>query len=250
MQEEENEKETEEKKEEKEIEGEKEGKATVESRLESVTNGRSGGSSNTDSDETEAKQAQKERSRGKKAKRKGVAKRFVVESENEEGEEDELVSDLLKPASDLSDSESDWKAKKGKLKSKKKTSKGTKPDKNPMPEMKDKQESVDVVEQNSSKTDPEMSVNSCSDDPSNKEVSESLGSKKDVNIKGSRSDGTNTSPNGEEMLLCAKCQARFPSKNKLFSHLKSTGHALYLGDKKVQVAPQAPSLKGKKKGKK
>lgn len=46
-------------------------------------------------------------------------------------------------------------------------------------------------------------------------------------------------------LTCVVCQERFPSKNKLFDHLKATNHAVY-----VDKSKSADDPKGKKRGKK
>ena len=46
-------------------------------------------------------------------------------------------------------------------------------------------------------------------------------------------------------LTCAQCKGSFPSKNKLFDHLKKTGHALYLPPANGVV--QESSKKKKKK---
>lgn len=43
---------------------------------------------------------------------------------------------------------------------------------------------------------------------------------------------------------CATCGQSFPSKNKLFDHLKKTKHSVYLGDKKVD-APKKTQRKNK-----
>merc|ERR1712110_172237 len=54
--------------------------------------------------------------------------------------------------------------------------------------------------------------------------------KKGKNKKGKSKSGVNE--NTEEVakgdLTCAQCRNPFPSKNKLYDHLKSTGHAVYL----------------------
>ena len=50
-------------------------------------------------------------------------------------------------------------------------------------------------------------------------------------------------------LKCGKCGSVFPSKNKLFNHLKSTGHALYLGHEKAKVKPADQKLTKKQKRK-
>lgn len=45
---------------------------------------------------------------------------------------------------------------------------------------------------------------------------------------------------------CATCKEIFPSKNKLFAHLKKTNHSIYLGDSKVKVNSERTNLKKKK----
>ena len=50
-------------------------------------------------------------------------------------------------------------------------------------------------------------------------------------------------------LKCGKCGSVFPSKNKLFNHLKSTGHALYLGQEKAKVKSTDQKLTKKQKRK-
>lgn len=54
---------------------------------------------------------------------------------------------------------------------------------------------------------------------------------------------SNTEPSDEEN-RCATCGQSFPSKNKLFDHLKKTKHSVYLGDKKVD-APKKAQRKNK-----
>ena len=72
-------------------------------------------------------------------------------------------------------------------------------------------------------------------------------------VEASRLDGASSSKRSAESgekLLCAKCKAKFPSKNKLFDHLKSTGHAVYLGNKEPDEVVAPTSKKSKKKFKK
>ncbi|CAH1773659.1 unnamed protein product [Owenia fusiformis] len=49
---------------------------------------------------------------------------------------------------------------------------------------------------------------------------------------------------------CNTCKRTFPSKSKLFQHLKQTGHALRLDNEPAPVAEAPKTKKGKKKGKK
>lgn len=46
-------------------------------------------------------------------------------------------------------------------------------------------------------------------------------------------------------LRCATCKEIFPSKNKLFAHLKKTNHSIYLGEGKAKVADKSTSKKRK-----
>jgi len=45
--------------------------------------------------------------------------------------------------------------------------------------------------------------------------------------------------------FCATCKETFPSKNKLFAHLKKTNHSIYLGDK-AKLIGEKPSSRKKK----
>lgn len=44
---------------------------------------------------------------------------------------------------------------------------------------------------------------------------------------------------------CATCKQSFPSKNKLFTHLKKTNHSIYLGEAKTKTAEKSSSKKRK-----
>lgn len=46
-------------------------------------------------------------------------------------------------------------------------------------------------------------------------------------------------------LSCATCKEKFPSKNKLFNHLKKTNHSIYLGENKARTGEKLPSKKKK-----
>ena len=67
----------------------------------------------------------------------------------------------------------------------------------------------------------------------------------------SRSNDINSKskiPNDEDSkgdLTCAQCKKSFASKNKLFNHLKSSGHAVYLTSPETK-----PASKSKRKNKK
>jgi DnaJ homolog subfamily A member 5 len=51
-------------------------------------------------------------------------------------------------------------------------------------------------------------------------------------------------PNSED-LSCATCHEKFPSKNKLFNHLKKTNHSIYLGETKTKTGEKLSSKKKK-----
>merc|ERR1712107_551390 len=51
----------------------------------------------------------------------------------------------------------------------------------------------------------------------------------------------------KDKLKCEKCNSEFPSKNKLFNHLKSMGHAVYLGQIKDKGKPAEKKLTKKQK---
>jgi len=44
-----------------------------------------------------------------------------------------------------------------------------------------------------------------------------------------REEPSKEDENAEADRRCAVCKAEFSSKNKLFTHLKNTGHSIYLG---------------------
>lgn len=60
-----------------------------------------------------------------------------------------------------------------------------------------------------------------------------------------------TPPTKEEMdpdngdHRCATCRDIFPSKNKLFAHLKKTNHSIFLGEVKAKIAEKANSKRKK-----
>merc|ERR1712203_893645 len=51
-------------------------------------------------------------------------------------------------------------------------------------------------------------------------------------------------------LTCAQCNGTFPSKNKLYAHLKDTGHAVFLPKSGGNALNSNDGQKKKKKGKK
>ncbi|KAK5878838.1 hypothetical protein CesoFtcFv8_024213 [Champsocephalus esox] len=55
-----------------------------------------------------------------------------------------------------------------------------------------------------------------------------------------------TCPEKEVILNCVICHTEFPTRNKLFDHLKTSGHAIAISSK----APQSSTTKSKKDKKK
>jgi DnaJ family protein A protein 5 len=208
---------------------------------ETKTNGKAGSALSGESgdDDGEIVKVHKGRSKKNKKKSKAAIVVAVFDSEEEKVEKKEVKVDILTHLSDDSDFESGRKPKKGKVKGKKKANKSSKLDKNSAPESLVQEESLDVVEA-AVKTDQEI-VNVLKD-------SEELLPEPDVSARAD-CNSSKRSTESKEMLHCAKCKAKFPSKNKLFDHLKSTGHAVYLGDKSDEV-PAQTSKKSKKKSKK
>jgi DnaJ family protein A protein 5 len=220
--------------EEKEISHEK---SDVDIESDVLKNGHKVSSSGGDNSEEEAAIHRKQdKGRGKKAKRKGKAKPAVKLDSESEGEH-ETVADLLNRVSDDSDFESNKKAKRGKGKNKKKAGQSTKVEKNPVAE-------PAVVEQGVPDKEPILQIEPEVVNSVNKALSDEIVVQKSVKIE-QEEDQTLGS---QELLHCAKCKAKFPSKNKLFSHLKSTGHAVYLGEKEAEVSQT--TKKGKRKPKK
>lgn len=66
--------------------------------------------------------------------------------------------------------------------------------------------------------------------------------------KNKQSDSTKSKEDLNTDLVCAVCQNKFPSKNKLFIHLKSTGHSIYLPNS-ASALKEKESKKTKKKDK-
>lgn len=68
--------------------------------------------------------------------------------------------------------------------------------------------------------------------------------------KGKKDNNEVEAEGTDTMKSCAVCGSTFDSKNKLFSHLKSTGHAVYVGkDSKGQPDLVQVEEKGSKKKK-
>jgi len=89
---------------------------------------------------------------------------------------------------------------------------------------------------------------------SDKVLTESLNVDEEITIvraecdPASTSDTRQTSENiSNTSHSCASCRATFSSKNKLFSHLKTTGHSIYLP--KINTESVSETVKGKKKKK-
>lgn len=76
------------------------------------------------------------------------------------------------------------------------------------------------------------------------EYEKSAKSKKGGKTKKNLPDTDDTLARGN--LTCAQCKAEFPSKNKLYNHLKSTGHAVFLPKSGAPVLEEQKKKRGKK----
>ncbi|XP_049549352.1 dnaJ homolog subfamily C member 21 [Anopheles darlingi] len=74
---------------------------------------------------------------------------------------------------------------------------------------------------------------------------------KKANSKAKAGHSDDEEANSSTDLSCVTCNVKFPSKNKLFDHLKKTGHSVYIDKLKApKTAGKAEgSAKGKRKGK-
>jgi len=186
--------------------------------------------------------------RSKKQKKKQKKRAEIVESDSEPD------NDIVTAVPESSDEDSK-RGKNGKSKSKKKLKKDKSPG-DPIinndtcePENSSKvivDESDHVVAQESEcpenivegNPDEEITIikASATENEDNSNKSRSKTSKKENSLE--------KRDNESESLLCVQCRRSFPSKNKLFNHLKSTGHAVHI----PSDSQPAPS-KSKKKSK-
>jgi len=142
--------------------------------------------------------------------------------------DDESDNEFLKP---VSDSDNDFNGKpvrKGKGKSKKKDSKN--------------KDNINTIQNgNVGKTDTE-DIDVINPSKEENEKSRKSKSKKSKPASKLNEDAESDTEMRRGDLNCAQCNQTFPSKNKLYAHLKSTGHAVYL--------PSNGSEKSSKKKKK
>lgn len=182
----------------------------------------------------------------KKKHKKKLAAVITRDSDYEQSAETEII----KPADTISDD--DGRKKKSKVKNKKKT----------RSKKSDVTASETVPENNNCCTDDvekgsniievhqEDNMNKCEEIISiiNASASDHEEETNLSNVRKGRQ--TNLSKNIEDPLkaenLCVQCRAAFPSKNKLFAHLKSSGHAVHIPTESKPTM----SKKSKKKNKK
>lgn len=203
----------------------------------------------------------KSKSKKQKKKQKKKSPNLLNESESECDE-----NQFLKAASDSSD-EGNNRKRKGKGKNKKKQKKEKSPDEinndvqpTDIENLKfEKDDANYVIKEdglNISKEVEETDKKVPSDDEvtiikasANEELNPEISHKKSQKTKSKdKEDLLNSAESAARgNLTCAQCKGNFPSKNKLYNHLKSSGHAVYLPttDDKPAV-----SSKSKKKNKK
>lgn len=167
------------------------------------------GSENHDDDEHVSDEEEVEpvkKSKGKKSKKKN---KKVVNYDNSESEAEEAVEEIVEPVPVTEEKivESDDEDWSNSKKPKKVKSKGKSKIEKPKP------------------AEPEVR-------------------KEEVQVKPPTvSESSEVEPPSEHN--CATCKSTFPSKNKLFAHLKKTNHSIYLSDSKAKTG-EKPSLKKKK----
>merc|ERR1712059_152288 len=190
-------------------------------------------------DEVTCKERILKKSKKNKKKNKGSGNKLRnYEDSSEEGDENEFI----KPVSD--DDSRDFGMKRGKGKNKKKgkdkefssvkiteTNEGRE-DKLNLEESENSKpgNAEDIIQENESRT---AQVNGNIDQNNKDDVdadNPSKGKKSNKSTKSSKHerlvDAQSDLQRGD--LNCAQCKTNFPSKNKLYNHLKSSGHAVYL----------------------
>lgn len=109
-----------------------------------------------------------------------------------------------------------------------------------------------VEEIDSDDSEQSIETHSTSDDDRPKRKSNSKKGKKPKKPNAAHLPETaEAAPSGLE-LICITCNAKFPSRTKLFAHIKSTGHGVPLSGytKRSKTAPQTERLGKKRKNKK
>jgi len=170
-------------------------------------------------------QAKKGKSKKQKKKQKKNQQVLIVEkssdSETETTTADHTTAPLTLDANFSSDEDDRKRQKKGKKKNKKSKAPNIKTD--------SISDNIEVTESNcveteTDKIETQVEANEVSSNGV-KKIKKSK-SKKSNNLKNVDDEDDDSSlRNG---LACAQCKGDFPSKNKLFDHLKKTGHAVYL----------------------
>ena len=194
--------------------------------------------------------------KGKKKKANKNKKALLTGYGSNDDEKEELdnagAEDAVQKSEDESDTENQPKSKKKNRR--RKAKKGL----------------IEQTEDNNHKPLADTLVESKPDDNSDFEMDakKRKGGKKGKKTSGAEKNKATTKPNntfpsqqgcdvdevGEDkadqsQLRCEKCTGVFPSKNKLFQHLKTSGHAVYIPSSATAVAAaeKKPSKKQKKK---
>merc|ERR1719318_1244538 len=198
-------------------------------------------------------------SKSKSKKQKKKQKKKLLDIVDGSCSEPEVVNEFLKPVDGSSDDESNQKRKGKNKKKKSKKEKSQSPDdanlnilvhdkenlnENIIPNSETNKE--EIVAQESEIVDKVQVI------IPEEEVTIIKASVEDNDIKESRSkkskhkEKENIENPAKVDLLCAQCRATFPSKNKLFNHLKTSGHAVHI----PSDSKPALTSKSKKKNKK
>jgi len=116
---------------------------------------------------------------------------------------------------------------------------------------KEKMQSSEISDEDTNDIDQNEGTNE--EDSEEEELVKAKESKKKKKSKGGSKHQENEKEDLDEgpsrgSLTCAQCNGSFPSKNKLYAHLKDTGHAVFLP--KSGVPGGNEGQKKKKKGKK
>jgi len=198
-------------------------------------------------------------SKSKSKKQKKKQKKKLLDIVDGSCSESEVVNEFLKPVDGSSDDDSNLKRKGKNKKKKSKKEKSQSPDDSSLNILVNDKENLnentisnsvinkeEIVAQESEIVDKVQVV------IPEEEVTIIKASVDDNDIKESRSkkskhkEKENIEDPAKVDLLCAQCRATFPSKNKLFNHLKTSGHAVHI------PSDSRPALtsKSKKKNKK
>ena len=191
-----------------------------------------------DTDGMETIEIPQQSTKGKSKKQKKKQKKNQQVASLEKSSDSEAEKPVPNSVDDnfSSDDEDRKRNKKGKKKNKK--------SKLPTPTEESLGDNIEVTESHSANTEktietPREENVVISEAKKNKKAK----SKKANNLKNENDEDEDSISRND--LTCAQCKGNFPSKNKLFDHLKKTGHAVYLPPANGVV--QESSKKKKKK---